>query len=319
MSEADIVTFGETMLRLSPPGHERLEDANEFEARAAGAESNVAIAASRLGASAAWLSKVPETALGRRVVGELRGHGIETDVVWSHRGRQGTYYLEQAGKPRGTNVIYDRENTAVSTVEARELNVDRIQNAQVFFTTGITPALSSTLRDTTANLLKAAQKGGTSTALDFNYRRKLWSPDEARDTLTRLFSDVDILVIAARDARTVLEFEGDPRQLAHKLGSQYDFATVVVTRGAQGAVAWHDSVVHDHDAYETDTVDPIGTGDAFTGAFIARRLDGDDIATALEYAAATASLKRTIPGDVALVTADEVEAVVSDQSEDISR
>jgi len=86
------------------------------------------------GADATWLSKVPETALGRRVVSELRGHGIQTDVVWSHRGRQGTYYLEQAGKPRGTNVVYDRENTAVATAEARELNIDRIQDAQVFFT-----------------------------------------------------------------------------------------------------------------------------------------------------------------------------------------
>jgi len=316
---SDIVTFGETMLRLSPPGSERLENADELEVRAGGAESNVAIAASRLGASATWLSKVPETPLGRRVVGELQSHGIETDVVWSHRGRQGTYYLEHAGEPRGTNVIYDRENTAISTAEAREFDIDLIQNAQVFFTTGITPALSTTLRDTTLNLLKAARKGGTSTAFDFNYRNKLWSPDEAKETLTKLFPGIDILVIAARDARTVLDFEGDPRQLAHKLGSQYDFTTVVVTRGEEGAVGWHDSVVHDHAAYETDTVDPIGTGDAFTGAFIARRLAGDDVSTALEYAAATAALKRTIPGDAALVTADEVEAVVKDSGEGISR
>jgi 2-dehydro-3-deoxygluconokinase len=316
---SDIVTFGETMLRLSPPDNERLENASELEVRAAGAESNVAIAADRLGASATWLSKVPESALGRRVVGELRGYGIETDVVWSRRGRQGTYYIEQAGKPRGTNVIYDRKNTAISTAQARELDVEAIRNAQVFFTTGITPALSETLRETTTNLLKAARKGGTTTAFDFNYRRKLWSPEEARETLTNLFPGIDVLVIAARDARNVLGFEGDPRQLAHKLGSQYEFTTVVVTRGEEGAVGWHDSVVHDHDAYETDTVDPIGTGDAFTGAFIARRLDGDDVPTALEYAAATAALKRTIPGDAALVTADEVEAVVGDGAEDISR
>ena len=316
---SDIVTFGETMLRLSPPDSERLESATEFEVHAGGAESNVAIAADRLGATATWLSKVPETPLGRRVVGEIRRHGIETDVVWSHRGRQGTYYLEQAGEPRGTNVIYDRENTAISTAEAREFDIERIQNARVFFTTGITPALSSTLRETTANMLKAARQGGTTTAFDFNYRNKLWSPDDARETLTRLFPGIDVLVIAARDARTVLGFEGDPRQLAHKLGSQYDFTTVIVTRGSEGAIGWHDSVVHDQEAYETDTVSPIGTGDAFTGAFIARRLHGEDVPTALEYAAATAALKRTIPGDVALVTKDEVEAVVQEESDGISR
>ncbi len=316
---SDVVTFGETMLRLSPVGHERLETASELELRAAGAESNVAVAAERLGATATWTSKLPDSPLGRRVVGELGQYGIETDVIWSQEGRQGTYYLEHGGKPRGTNVIYDRSDAAVTTAEPHEFDLELIQEAQVFFTSGITPALSSTLRDTTAKLLNAAQQHGTITAFDFNYRRKLWGPEEARNTLTKLFPGIDILVIAARDARTVLGYEGDPRQLAHKLGSQYDFRTVVVTRGDQGALAWHDTVLHDHDAYETETVDPIGTGDAFTGAFIARRLAGDGVGTALEYAAATAALKRTIPGDVALVTRDEVETVIEAGGESISR
>ena len=316
---SDLVTFGETMLRLSPPDNERLETTTEFEVRAAGAESNVAIAADRLGATATWLSKVPETPLGRRAVSELRQYGIETDVVWSHRGRQGTYYLERGGKPRGTNVIYDRENAAVTTAEAREFDIDRIQDARVFFTTGITPALSSTLRETTMNMLKAAKQGGTTTAFDFNYRRKLWSPEEAEQTMTKLFPGIDVLVIAARDAQDVLGFEGDPRQLAHKLGSQYNFTTVVVTCGADGAVGWHDGVVHEQEVYETETVSQIGTGDAFTGAFIARRLHGEDIPTALEYAAATAALKRTIPGDIALVTKDEVDAVIAEGGTAVSR
>ena len=318
-SVSDIVTFGETMLRLSPPNNERLENASEFEVLAAGSESNVAVAAQRLGATATWLSKVPETPLGRRVVNELRGHGIETDVVWSHRGRQGTYYLERAGKPRGTNVIYDRGDTAISTAEAREFDIEQIQDARVFFTSGITPALSSTLRETTANMLKAARQSGTTTAFDFNYREKLWSPDEAKETLTRLFPGIDVLVIAARDAQDVLGFEGDPRQLAHKLGSQYEFTTVIVTRGSEGAIGWHDNVVHEQEAYETDTISRIGTGDAFTGAFIARRLHGDDVPKALEYAAATAALKRTIPGDVALLSKEEVDAVVRSGGTTISR
>ncbi|MFP8888263.1 bifunctional 2-dehydro-3-deoxygluconokinase/2-dehydro-3-deoxygalactonokinase [Natrialbaceae archaeon A-CW2] len=316
---SDLVTFGETMLRLSPPGHERLETASELEVRAAGAESNVAVAAERLGAVSTWTSKLPDSPLGRRVVGELEQYGIDTDIVWSDEGRQGTYYLEHGGKPRGTNVVYDRSNAAITTAEPQEFDIDLIQNARVFFTSGITPALSPTLRETTAQMLKAARQGDTTTAFDLNYRRKLWTPEEARKTLTKLFPGIDILVIAARDARTVLGYEGDPRQLAHKLGSKFDFRTVVVTRGDQGALAWHDNVVHDHGAYETETVDPIGTGDAFTGAFIARRLSGNDVGRALEYAAATAALKRTIPGDVALVTKEEVDAVVSEDTESISR
>lgn len=316
---SDLVTFGEAMVRLSPPTGERLERADELEVHVGGAESNVAVAAHRLGVAATWLSKVPDAPLGRRVVTELRGQGVEPNVVWSREGRQGTYYVERAGAPRGTNVLYDREGSAFSTATAQEFDLEAIQGATVFFTTGITPALSSTLRETTTNLLKAAKQAGTTTAFDVNYRRKLWSPAEARETLTSLFPGIDVLAIAARDAESVLDLEGDPRQLAHKLASTYDFETVVVTRGSEGAVGWHDSVVHEQDAYETDTVSEIGTGDAFTGAFLARRLAGDDLSTALEYAAATGALKRTIPGDLALVTKEEVDRVLEDEGTDVSR
>ena len=316
---SDLVTFGETMLRLSPAGNERIETASEFEVRAAGAESNVAIAAERLGTSSTWISKLPENPLGRRVAGELERYGIDADPVWTEDGRQGTYYLEQAGKPRGTNVVYDRANAAVTTAEADEFDLDALRDAEVFFTSGITPALSETLEETTATLLETASRAGTTTAFDLNYRNKLWSPSEAKETLTALFENIDVLVVAARDARHVLDLEGDAEALAETLGTEYGFETVVLTRGSDGALAWRDGEYHEHDAYETETVDPIGTGDAFTGAFLARRIDGDDVSSALEYAAATAALKRTIPGDIAVVTPAEVESVIGEQTSDISR
>lgn len=316
---SDLVTFGETMLRLSPPGDEPIESTSEFEVHAAGSESNVAVAAQRLGADATWLSKLPDSPLGRRVVGELNQYGIDTEVVWSRRGRQGTYYLENGGKPRGTTVVYDREDAAITTAEPAEFDASLINDAELFFTSGITPALSETLRETTLTMLKTARNAGTTTAMDVNYREKLWSPEEARETLTTLFPGIDVLVIAMREARDVLDYEGDPRQLAHHLGSQYDLETVVVTRGEHGALAWHDNVVHDQDAYEAETVNPVGSGDALTGAFLARRLAGDDVGRALEYGVATASLKRTLPGDVALVTESDVENLVSDRNVMIDR
>jgi len=316
---SDLVTFGETMLRLSPPGDERLESTDEFEVRAAGAESNVAIAAERLGAVSTWLSKLPDSPLGRRVENGLRSYGIDTEIVWSADGRQGAYYLEHGGEPRGTDVIYDRRDAAVTTASAEEFDLSVVRDARAFYTSGITPALSDTLRDTTANLLQVAKKAGTTTAFDVNYRSKLWSPEEARRTLTKLFQLIDILVIPFRDAREVLDYEGDAPELAHHLASEYEFQTVLVTQGEHGSLAWHDNVVHDQDAYEADTVDAIGTGDAFVGAFLGRRLSGDDVPQALEYAAATASLKRTIPGDVAAVTKDEVESVVGEELHRISR
>jgi 2-dehydro-3-deoxygluconokinase len=306
----DLVTFGEGLLRLSPPDDERLETAREFDVRVGGAEANVAVAAQRLGAETAWLSKVHDGPLGHRLVNEFRGYGVAPEVVWSDEGRQGVYYLEHAGEPRGTTVHYDREGAAVTTAEAEELATDRIEDARAFFTTGITLALSTTTAETTANLLSVARQAGTKTVFDMNYRSKLWEPDRARAMLTKLFPAIDVLVAAARDAREVLDLEGEPQRIAHQLASTWDFDTVVITRGERGSLALQNGVVHEKAAFDTETADPVGTGDAFAGAFVARRLAGDEVQAALEFANAAAAVKRTIPGDVATFTPEEVRTVI---------
>ncbi|MFC3478254.1 bifunctional 2-dehydro-3-deoxygluconokinase/2-dehydro-3-deoxygalactonokinase [Halobacterium litoreum] len=315
----DIVTFGETMLRLSPPGRERLERATELEFRAAGAESNVAVNAGRLGAETAWLSKLPDSPLGRKVTATLRSQGTTPDVVWSEDGRQGTYYLEQGGEPRGTNVVYDREGAAVTTAEFAELATDRIADAGYFYTSGITPALSETLAETTADLLEHAQATGTTTAFDVNYRGKLWDAETARDGLEALFPDVDVLFVAERDARDVLGREGKPAAIGRGLADEFGFGTVVVTRGDEGALAVRNGDAYRQGAFETETHDAIGTGDAFVGGYLAQRVDGGSVEDALAWGAATAALKRTIPGDVALVTREEVESVLAGDGADIDR
>ncbi|ADJ16260.1 bifunctional 2-dehydro-3-deoxygluconokinase/2-dehydro-3-deoxygalactonokinase [Halalkalicoccus jeotgali] len=315
----DLVTVGETMLRLSPPDNERLETATELELRAAGAESNVAVAATRLGTDAVWTSKLPDSPLGRRVTSELESYGLETAPVWSDEGRQGTYYIEFAGEPRGTDVIYDRANAAVTSARAEELPTGRIRESEWFYTSGITPALSDTLEETTETLLWTATDAGTKTAFDLNYRSKLWSPEAARETLTDLFEHVDVLVTAVRDAENVLGVEGSDEAIARELARTWEFETVVLTLGAEGALAHHDGEITRQPAFETETHDPIGTGDAFVGAFLAERIAGGDVASALEYGAATAALKRTIPGDIAIVTPDEVAGVIDAEGSGISR
>jgi 2-dehydro-3-deoxygluconokinase len=264
----EFAAFGETMLRLSPPGAERIETTDTLEFRTAGAESNAAVAAGRVGADATWISKLPTGVLGDRVVRDLHGYGVDTEVVRSDEGRQGTYYLEQAGDPRGVNVVYDRRDAAVTTMNVDELPLETIAKADVLFTSGITPALSSILRETTETLLADAGDADITTALDLNYRSKLWSTDEAEDVLTDMFPAVDVLITAQRDAEQVLGRSGSATEIAHSLASGHDFETVVLTRGERGAVAWHDSVIHEQPAFETDTEDPIGTGDAFAGAFL---------------------------------------------------
>ncbi len=313
-----LATFGESMLRYSPPAGERLETADDLAVHVGGAESNVAVAASRLGCDGTWLSKLPDSPLGRRIERGVREHGVETEVA-TGEGRAGSYYLEAGGEPRGTSVVYDRENAAVRTATTEELAVKRVRAADAFYTSGITPALSSTLAETTADLLEAAGEGGATRTFDLNYRAKLWDPEEAAETLQPLFDHVDVLVVAERDAETVLDRDGSPETVAHQLAGEYGCETVVVTRGDAGAVAAHDGVIHEVGALETDTVDPVGTGDAFVGGLLASRLAGESVSDALEVAAATAALKRTVAGDAAVVTPEEVASVLEGGPDGIDR
>ncbi len=308
----ELVTFGETMLRLSPAHGERLETARELEARAGGAESNVAVGAARLGVEAAWVSKLPDSPLGRRIVSELRSHGVQTGVSWAdpETTRLGTYYLETGGDPRGTSVIYDRADAAITTVTPEELPTDVFESAERFHTTGITPALSEAAAETTRTLLRAAGEAGVTRSFDLNYRAKLWSPEDARKAYEELFAEIDLLFAPYRDARSVLGRDGEAIEVAHGLAAEFDFETVVVTRGTEGAIALRDGEVHQQKVFEAETFDAIGTGDAFVAGFLANRLRGGGVADALEWAAATAALKRTIGGDLAVVTPEEVEAVV---------
>ena len=315
---ANLVTFGESMLRLSTDA-EPLERTDELAVHVGGAESNVAVAAQRLGVDATWLSKLPDTPLGRRVVTPLRAQGVEPAVAWTDDGRQGTYFIELAGEPRGVNVIYDRDDAAVTTATAEDLRTDLVRTADAFFTTGITPALSATLRETTADLLSIARDAGVTTAFDVNYRSKLWSPDEARATLVELFDAVDVLVVAERDATDVLGVDGDAESIARALADTHEFETTVVTREDEGALAYADGTLYEHGTYPAETVDPVGTGDAFVGGFLARYLEDDPVDDALAYGAATASIKRTIPGDLAIVTPADVEAVIDHGGVGISR
>jgi 2-dehydro-3-deoxygluconokinase len=317
----ELVTFGETMLRLSPPRGQRLETEGQLDARVGGAESNVAAAAASLGTEAIWLSKLPNNALGRRVIRSLRSHGVTPDVAWddSETARLGTYYLEYGAEPRGTEVIYDRAGASVTTVDADELDLSVFETAEVFHTTGITPALSKATAETTMALLAAAEEADVRRSFDLNYRSKLWSPSEARESYESVLEHVDLLFAPIRDVRTVLDLEGDGESIAYLLADSYDIETVVVTRGASGSVAYTDGEICEQGVIDAETVDAIGTGDAFVGGVLAELIAGSDIETALNYGAAAASLKRTVEGDVLVTTREEVEDALDQSTGGISR
>ncbi|ERG99662.1 MAG: sugar kinase, ribokinase family [Haloquadratum sp. J07HQX50] len=318
---ADIVTFGETMLRLSPPTGERLERARSLAVHPGGAESNVATAMSHLGDDATWVSKLPNSPLGRRISTELQSHGVNPSVIWDDTAtaRVGTYYVEFGADPRETSVYYDRTNASITTATTTEIPDSVVTESEIFYTSGITPALSSTVAHTTEQLLTTAYANNTTTAFDLNYRSKLWDPQTAGEMYHSLLPVIDILVAAERDVRSCLGYEGDPRVLIDSLTSDYDFETIVLTRGTDGSIGYESDTIIEQPVFEAETVDPIGSGDAFVGGLLSQKLEDESLKNCLEHGAAMASLKRTLEGDAATVTPAEVDAVRASQSGGISR
>jgi 2-dehydro-3-deoxygluconokinase len=304
-----LVTFGETALRLSPPVSERLETASDVRMRADGTESNVAVAAARMGTDSVWLSKLPDSALGRRVLSALHAHGLETEVAWADpdRGRQGLTFFESGARPREPVRLQDRDGSVAGTAEPGDLAMNLVQAAEAVFVGGSTPALSPTARETTAAIFRAT--GGTR-VLDLDFRPGLWSAATAREQLGALFDAVDVLVASEADAQAVFESSETGRDLLHSVAAEGDFEQVVITRSEFGAVALADNVVHERDAVETEAVDTAGEHEAFVGGYLSRLLAGEPTERSLTFGVAIAALTRTLAGSMTRVSRAEVEGVV---------
>ena len=316
---SQLVSFGETMLRLSPPDGTRLETARSLEFRIGGAESNVAVAAARVGADATWISKLPASPLGRRVLHTLHAHAVNTEIVWDQDARQGTYFIEFGDRPRGTQVIYDRADAAITTAKTEELPTDIVEAAEYFVVSGITPALSGQLTETTADLLAIAQTANTQTVLDLNYRSKLWDYETAAATIDSLLDAVDIFVLPERDAEALWGIAGERDEVTNTIRARWDLDTVILTCGAWGAVARTEETMIEQRTFDTETADPIGTGDTFLGVLLGRLISGADLATAMEWGAAGAALKRTIRGDIAVITPEEITTVIAEADAGVDR
>jgi len=303
-----LVTFGDTALRLTPPDSERLESARDVRMRADGTESNAAVAATRLGTPTVWISKLPDTELGRRVRSELHAHGLETDVIWTESGRQGLAFAERASQPREDTLIQDRGESAAATATPGELPMTLVQQADATLIGGTTPALGPTARETTEAIFRAAS--GT-TVFDLDFQPGLWSVAEARESLGGFLDAVDVLIANEDDAKTIFDRSGKPRDIVHSVAAEHEFETVVVTRSEHGAIAYADGVIHEQDAIDTEAVDDSGQHAAFVGGFLSSVLDEDPIEDALEVASAMAALTRTIPGPMTTVDREAVERLVA--------
>lgn len=313
----DVVTMGETMLRFTPTGRIRLEQAGQLQVHVGGSESNTAVGLARLGLRTAWLSRLPATSLGRMVSGELARYGVDVNhVIWSHDSRLGLYFLEEGGPPRGSHIIYDRRDSAISRITPVELPQSLFATGclRAFHTTGITLALSDTARATAELAAQLAESAGAVVSFDINYRSRLWSPQEALAGCQRLLQMADLVFLPDRDAQTIFDVPAvdDPGYSLEQLAARYPKATWVMTRGRSGSMALARGKLYAQGIFASDEVGRLGGGDAFSAGFLARYLEGDgDVGEALRWGAATAAIKYSIPGDLPLVSREEVEALLA--------
>lgn len=320
----DVVTLGETMLRFTPPARARLEQAHELQVHVGGSESNTAVGLARLGLRTAWLSRLPDSSLGRMVSGELARYGVDVQhVVWCDDARLGLYFLEEAGPPRGSSVIYDRRDSAISHMTPDDLpnEIFSPRGCGVFHTTGITLAISQSARATAEAATVLARQAGALVSFDVNYRARLWSPEAAAAGCERMLQQADLVFLPDRDAQLLFGVPAttDPRHALMQLYERYPQATWIMTRGRIGSMAIARGQLYEQGIFLSDDIGRLGGGDAFSAGFLARFLAGDhDVGDALRWGAATSALKYSMPGDLPLITRAEVETLVRSAGDHVS-
>ncbi len=322
----DVVTFGEAMVRLSPPDFRRLEQTTMLDVCCGGGEYNVAVGCARLGLSAAWVSRLTDNPLGRMIAGKAREHGVDAGhVVWTKEDRVGLYFLELGATPRASKVYYDRAHSAISRIQPGDVEWDLLENARLFHVSGITPALSQSAAGVTSTALETAKRHQCATTFDLNYRATLWTQEEARACLEPMMEHVDVLITTEDDTHRVFGMTGEPADIAQKLMAQFGFKAVAITirtvhtvwRGEWTAIILADKPYTDR-TYPVEIVDRVGSGDAFSAGFIHGYLK-QDLQMALEYGNAMSVIKHSHPGDLCYATEAEVKEQIAGAGQKIVR
>jgi 2-dehydro-3-deoxygluconokinase len=345
----DLVTFGEAMVRLTSPDHMRLENSTNLELSVGGAEWNVAVNVSRLGLRSAWVSRLVDNWSGRLIEQRARTHGVDTDnIVWAEFDgvgleRNGFYHLEIGVGPRASAVTYDRGHSAVSHMTGEMVDWAAVfDGCGWFHSSGITPALSETLRDTTIAAFKAASEAGVRTSYDLNYRGKLWTPEEAQAANEQVVPHVKVLLgneedfekcLGIKAAGTTDEYSKlDPqsyKDVAKEAMERFPNVEMVGTtlRNAKTGLLndWRTLLYDGEDVHlshiyeDLELVDRVGGGDSFSSAVIYGSLNGWDIEEICQFGAAYSALAHTFPGDINWATEAEARKIMGGGTARISR
>jgi len=328
-----VVTFGEIMLRLSPPGFERLLQSPMLVATFGGGEANVAVCLAQFGLDSHYVTRLPAHAIGDAAVRALRAEGVDTSHIVRGGNRVGIYYAETGASQRASTVIYDRANSAISEMAPDAVDWNAVMaGAGWFHVTGITPALGDKGAAATKASVEAARRAGARVSVDLNYRKKLWTPAQAQAVMRPLMRDVDVVIANEEDLQSVLgvhvaetdvtsgtlnvnAYRDAAEWVTKNLGPPMVAITLRESLSASdngwSAVLWDGAsgTLHQSQHYSVRLVDRIGGGDSFAGGLIYGLVTGRTHEDALKFAVAASALKQTIPGDFNRMSVAEVDAL----------
>lgn len=330
-----VLTFGEVLLRLKAPGYTKLFQHNSLDATFCGGEANVAVSLAILGIQSEFLTKLPDNDIGKAAVNSMRYFGVETNKIVYGNGRMGLYYLEQGASQRPSNVIYDREYSAISLAKRGDFDWDSIfEGVDWFHWTGINPALSDEMAEICRDACKAAKQKNITISCDLNYRNKLWTTEKAQRIMKQLMPFVDICVANEEDAEKVLGicpennsvslgklnvsgYEYVAKEICEKYNCKYVAITLRESYNASfngWSAMLYSSAINKaffSKKYEIQIVDRVGGGDSFTAGLIYSLITGLNEQDAIEFATAASCLKHTIEGDFNRTTVFDVENLLN--------
>ena len=330
-----VVTFGEIMLRLSPPGFERFLQTPQFVATFGGGEANVAVSLAHFGLDSTYVTALPKNPLGDAAVRALRAEGVRTDRIVRSGSRLGVYFTEAGASQRASTVLYDRAGSAISDMPPDAVDWDALfAGAGWFHVTGITPALGANGAEATRRAIAAAGRAGARVSVDLNYRKKLWSETQAREVMRPMMRGVDVVIANEEDLQSVLGVEVPEtnvtsgqlnldgfRRAAEEVTKDFGASMVAITLreslsasdNGWSAALWDANArtMVRSQRYDVRLVDRIGGGDSFAAGLIYGLITGRPPEEALRFGVGASALKQTIPGDFNRVTVEEVDRLIA--------
>ena len=324
----NIITFGEIMLRLAPEGYLRFEQASKFEASFGGGEANVAVSLAQFGHNTYFVTKLPKNALGESALKTLRQEEVNTQYIVLGGDRLGIYFLEKGASQRASQVIYDRAGSAIASARTEDFDFDSIlEKKDWFHVTGITLALSPELAKMSIEAAKRAKEKGLKVSCDLNYRKKLWSKDDAQKVMSQLMPYVDVLIANEEDAENVFAIKAKntevsvgimnkdsyldvAKQIRERFGIPHIAITLRTSLSADdnkwSAMLYTLDTAYFAPNYNLHIVDRVGGGDSFAAGLIHAYLKQMDPQTSVDFATAASALKHSIVGDFNHVSETEV-------------